>query len=45
MAAIGVTTLISCLWVIAFNGAIPPEVLASETGTALAALAQWWVRR
>lgn len=39
MAAIVVTTLISCLWVIAVNGAVAPQVLASETGTALVALA------
>ena len=39
VAAIGVATLISCLWVIAVNGAVSPQVLASETGTALAALA------
>jgi amino acid permease len=40
VAAIGVTTLISCLWVVTFNGALSPEVLAQETGTALTALAQ-----
>jgi amino acid permease len=40
VAAIGVTTLISCLWVVTFNGAISPETLAQETGTALTALAQ-----
>jgi amino acid permease len=40
VAAIGVTTLISCLWVVAFNGALSPEALARETGTALTALAQ-----
>ncbi len=39
MASIGMTTLISCLWVVTFNGAISPQVLASETGTALTALA------
>jgi amino acid permease len=39
MASIGMTTLISCLWVVTFNGALSPEVLASETGTALTALA------
>ena len=39
-AAIGVTTLISCLWVLTFNGALAPEVLARETGTALTALAR-----
>jgi len=39
MASIGITTLISCLWVVMLNGAISPEVLASETGTALTALA------
>jgi amino acid permease len=40
VAAIGVTTLISCLWVVTFNGALSPEALAQETGTALTALAQ-----
>jgi hypothetical protein len=39
IAAIGLTTLISCLWVLLFNGALSPQVLASETGTALTALA------
>jgi amino acid permease len=40
VAAIGVTTLISCLWVVTINGALSPEALAQETGTALTALAQ-----
>jgi len=40
IAAIGLTTLISCLWVVAFNGAISPQTLAQETGTALTALAR-----
>ena len=28
VAAIGVTTLISCLWVVTVNGAVSPQVLA-----------------
>lgn len=39
IASIGMTTLISCLWVLTFNGALSPQTLASETGTALTALA------
>jgi amino acid permease len=39
IAAIGLTTLISCLWVLLINGALSPQVLASHTGTALTALA------
>jgi amino acid permease len=39
IAAIGMTTLISCLWVITFNGALSPQALVSQTGTALTALA------
>ena len=39
IAAIGLTTLISCLWVLTFNGALAPQELARETGTALTALA------
>jgi amino acid permease len=39
IAAIGITTLISCLWVILVNGALSPQVLANYTGTALTALA------
>jgi amino acid permease len=39
IAAIGMTTLMSCLWVVTFNGAVSPEALAAETGTALTALA------
>jgi hypothetical protein len=39
IAAIGMTTLISCLWVIMFNGALSPQALVSQTGTALTALA------
>jgi hypothetical protein len=39
IAAIGLTTLISCLWVVLVNGALSPQVLASHTGTALTALA------
>lgn len=39
LAAIGVAILVSCLWVIAINGALPAAVLAKETGTALNALA------
>jgi amino acid permease len=39
IAAIGLTTLISCLWVVLINGALSPQVLASHTGTALTALA------
>jgi amino acid permease len=40
IAAIGLTTLISCLWVVLFNGALSPQVLASQTSTALTALAE-----
>lgn len=40
IAAIGLTTLISCLWVVLVNGALSPETLASHTGTALTALAE-----
>jgi amino acid permease len=39
IASIGLTTLISSLWVLTFNGAISAETLASSTGTALTALA------
>jgi amino acid permease len=39
IAAIGLTTLISCLWVLLINGALSPEVLANHTGTALTVLA------
>jgi hypothetical protein len=39
IAAIGLTTLISCLWVLLINGALSPEVLANHTGTVLTALA------
>ncbi len=38
VASIGMTTLISCLWVLCFNGAIAPDALARESGTALTAL-------
>jgi len=40
IAAIALTTLISCLWIVMFNGAISPPALAQETGTALTALAR-----
>ena len=40
LAAIGISILVSCLWVIAINGALPAEVLADEAGTALTALAE-----
>ena len=40
IAAIGLTTLISCWWVVLFNGALSPQVLASQTSTALTALAE-----
>jgi hypothetical protein len=39
IAAIGLTALISCLWLVLVNGALSPEVLAGYTGTALTALA------
>lgn len=39
IVAIGLTTLISCLWVVLVNGALSPQVLARQTGTALTALA------
>ncbi len=39
MAAQAVAIVIYSIWVLAVNGAIAPEVLASETGTALASLA------
>ncbi len=39
IAAIGLTTLLSCLWVVMINGAVPPEILAVQTGTAVTALA------
>lgn len=39
IAAIGLTTLISCLWVALINGALSPQALAGQTGTALTALA------
>jgi amino acid permease len=40
IAAIAVTTIVSCIWVLTFNGAVPPDLLASETGTALTALSR-----
>lgn len=40
MAAIGVSIVISILWVVLVNGAISPHALANETGTALAPLAK-----
>jgi amino acid permease len=40
VAAIGLTTVISCLWIVIFNGAISPQTLAQETGTTLTALAR-----
>ena len=40
VAAIGLTMLISCLWIITINGAIPAKALAEETGTAVTALAR-----
>lgn len=40
IAAIGLTTLVSCLWVVLINGALSPQKLASHTGTALTALAE-----
>jgi len=40
IAAIGLTSLLSCLWVVLINGALAPEDLASETGTAVTALAK-----
>jgi len=40
IASIALTIFVSCIWVITFNGAIPPAVLASETGTALTSLAK-----
>ena len=40
IAAIALTMLISCLWVLTFNGALPRQSLSSETGTAVAALAR-----
>ena len=39
IAAIGLTALVSCLWLVLINGALPPEVLVGYTGTALTALA------
>jgi len=39
VAAQAVAIVIYCIWVLAVNGAVAPEVLASETGTALASLA------
>jgi amino acid permease len=40
IAAIALMMLISCLWVLTFNGALPHGALSSETGTAVAALAR-----
>ena len=39
MAAQAVAIVIYSIWVLAVNGVVAPEVLASETGTALASLA------
>ena len=39
-AAQGVAILLYCLWVVVVNGAIDPDVLASEPGTALVPLAK-----
>jgi len=41
VAAIGLTMLVSCLWIITFNGAIPAKTLAQEAGTAVTALARY----
>ena len=35
VTAIAATTLISCLWIIAVNGSISPQILAQQTGTVL----------
>jgi len=40
IAAIALTMLISCVWVLTFNGALPHLSLSGETGTAVAALAR-----
>ena len=45
VAAIGVTTLISCLWVVTFNGAVSPEVLARKPAPPSLRWQQRWVRR
>ena len=40
IAAIALTMLISCVWVLTFNGSLPHLSLSGETGTAVAALAR-----
>ncbi len=37
-AGICFATVINCIWVLAVNGAIPPQVLANQSGTALVPL-------
>ena len=39
VAAMGATVLISCLWVIAINGSVSPQVLTQQAGTVLTPLA------
>ena len=41
IAAIGMTMLVSCIWIVTFNGTIPAEALAREAGTAVTALARY----
>jgi len=40
IASIALTIIVSCIWVLTFNGAVPAAVLASETSTALTSLAK-----
>jgi len=37
-AGIGLAMIVNCIWVLAVNGAVPPQVLANEPGTALVPL-------
>ena len=39
-SAVGVAMVIYCIWVLGVNGAVAPQRLASESGTALAVLAE-----
>jgi amino acid permease len=38
VAGIGFAMILNCLWVLAVNGAVPPDLLAGEPGTALVPL-------
>jgi amino acid permease len=39
-AGMGTALVLYCLWIIGVNGAVPPEALASESGTAIPLLAE-----